>query len=57
MKIITDKSKIDEVLTRGVENIYPNREALEKVLLSGKKLRIYTALTRPVNCISGMAWF
>jgi len=44
MKIITDKSKIDEVLTRGVENIYPNREALEKVLMSGKKLRIYNGI-------------
>ena len=44
MKIITDKNKIDEVLNRGVENIYPNREALEKVLLSGKKLRIYNGI-------------
>ena len=33
--------KIDELLTRGVENIYPNRESLEKVLRSGKKLRLY----------------
>jgi len=41
MKIITDKNKIDEVLGRGVENIYPNREAFEKVLLSGKRIRLY----------------
>lgn len=40
-KVITDKNKINEVLTRGVENIYPNREFLEKVLSSGKRLRIY----------------
>jgi tyrosyl-tRNA synthetase len=33
--------KIKEVLERGVENIYPNKDALEKVLKSGKKLRIY----------------
>jgi len=33
--------KIDELLTRGVENIYPSREALEKVLRSGKKLLLY----------------
>lgn len=32
---------IDELLTRGVENIYPSREALEKVLRRGKKLRMY----------------
>lgn len=30
-----------ELLTRGVSHIYPSREALEKVLASGKKLRIY----------------
>lgn len=33
--------KIDELLTRGVENIYPSKETLEKVLRSGKKLRMY----------------
>lgn len=33
--------KIDEVLTRGVEKIYPSKAALEKILRSGKKLRLY----------------
>lgn len=33
--------KIEEVLTRGVEKIYPSKEALEKVLRSGEKLNIY----------------
>ncbi len=33
--------KINEVLNRGVEKIYPSREALEKVLRSGKKIRLY----------------
>jgi tyrosyl-tRNA synthetase len=33
--------KIDELLTRGVDKIYPSREALEQALRSGKKLRIY----------------
>lgn len=33
--------KIDELLTRGVDKIYPNREALEQVLKSGKKLKLY----------------
>jgi len=40
-KIITDENKIDEVLTRGVENVYPNREALKKMLMTGKKIRMY----------------
>jgi len=33
--------KIDEVLTRGVEKIYPSKAALEKVLRSGKKIKLY----------------
>jgi len=33
--------KIDELLTRGVENIYPSKDALESVLRSGKKLTLY----------------
>lgn len=40
-KIIRDEKIIDEILGRGVENIYPNRAALKKLLLSGKRLRIY----------------
>lgn len=34
-------SNINEILNRGVENIYPSKEELEKVLISGKKLKIY----------------
>lgn len=33
--------EINELLTRGVEQIFSSREALEKVLRSGKKLRLY----------------
>jgi tyrosyl-tRNA synthetase len=33
--------KVDELLTRRVEKIYPSKEALEKVLRSGKKLKLY----------------
>lgn len=32
---------IEELLTRGVDHIYPTKEELEKVLRSGKKLRLY----------------
>lgn len=39
--MITDKKKIDELLTRGVDKIYPSKESLEQVLLSGKKLKLY----------------
>ena len=41
MKTITDEKKIDELLNRGVDKVYPSTEALKKVLLSGKKLRLY----------------
>jgi tyrosyl-tRNA synthetase len=42
MKIITDAKKIEELLTRGVEDIYPTREFLEKRLKSGEQLTLYT---------------
>jgi len=42
---MSDKEqKIKEVLERGVENIYPDKASLEKVLKSGKKLRIYNGI-------------
>jgi len=40
----TNENKIKETLERGVENIYPSKEALVKVLKSGKKLRIYNGI-------------
>ena len=36
-----DENKIKELLTRGVDKIYPTYEKLEEVLLSGKKLKLY----------------
>jgi len=33
--------EIAKLLTRGVDSVYPSKEALEKVLRSGKKLRLY----------------
>src|SRR3989344_4365706 len=39
--IITQMDKIDEILDRGVDKIYPSKIALEKVLRSGKKIRLY----------------
>src|SRR3989344_958466 len=38
---MVDKQKIDELLTRGVERVYPDKSALEKVLMSGKKIKLY----------------
>ena len=42
MKINPDPQKIEELLNRGVENIYPKKEFLEAQLKSGKPLTLYT---------------
>jgi len=39
-----NETKVDEILTRGVENVYPSKEELKKILSSDKKLRIYTGI-------------
>ena len=39
--IITDQNKVQELLTRGVDKIYPSKEALQNILQSGKKLKLY----------------
>ena len=41
MQVRIDEQKIDELLTRGVDKIYPSKEALLVALRSGKKLVLY----------------
>jgi len=50
-KIVTDKDKIDETLTKGVENIYPDKSSFEKVLMSGKKIRLYYGIDPTGNTL------
>ena len=40
-KVITDPDRINEVLTRGVDSVYPDADWLKKKLASGKRLRVY----------------
>lgn len=40
-QVNTDEDKLEELLTRGVDKIYPTKESLKEVLLSGKKLKLY----------------
>ncbi len=40
-KIITDEKKIDEVLERGVEQIFPDKQLLKKKLMSGERIKLY----------------
>lgn len=42
MPVKKNKEKINEILSRGVEKVYPSRSFLEKALLSGKQLKLYT---------------
>ena len=42
--IITDKEKIEEVLTRSVDRIYPTKQALEELLSSGKQIKVYVGI-------------
>jgi len=39
--VITDKQKIQECLTRGVDTIYPNKQKLEEKMLKGERTTLY----------------
>ena len=44
MKISKDKDKIDQLLDRGVENVYPSKAFLKKRLESGERLSLYLGI-------------
>ncbi len=44
MQTNTDPKKIEELLTRSVDSIYPTKEALKTMLLSGMQLRVYMGI-------------
>lgn len=43
-KIITDSKKIEEILTRSVDTVYPSRQALRILLSSGKQIKVYVGI-------------
>lgn len=43
-KAVVDKAKIDELLSRGVDTVYPTKDALRDVLMSGKRIRLYLGI-------------
>ena len=49
MKVVTDEKKIDAVLSRGVKDIFPDKESLKEIMMSGKKLRLYTGIDPTAN--------
>lgn len=44
MNISTDNARIEEILSRSVDTIYPSADILRKKLKSGKQLRIYVGI-------------
>lgn len=44
MSINTDPKKIEEVLTRSIDTVYPDKKMFEGLLKSGKQLRIYMGI-------------
>ncbi len=40
-KVIVDEEKINKLLSKGVDKIYPSKELLKKELMSGRKFRLY----------------
>jgi tyrosyl-tRNA synthetase len=43
-KVIIDENKIDEILTRGIENIYPSKDFLKAKLMKGERVTIYLGI-------------
>ncbi len=44
MKVVTDEKKIDELLSRGIENIFPSREFLKSKMMKGESLTLYLGI-------------
>lgn len=43
-KVDTDPAKIEELLTRGIVEVYPSKKELEKVLREGHRIRAYVGM-------------
>lgn len=43
-KINIDEKEIDELVTRGIENVFPNREFLKTKMMKGERLSIYLGI-------------
>lgn len=50
-QISTDETKIDELISRSVDSIYPSSQALKKLLTSGKQLKVYVGIDPTANYV------
>jgi len=41
MNVITEERLVDDILTRGIADILPDKESFKKLLMCGKKIKIY----------------
>lgn len=44
MKVVIDEKQIDELLTRGIENIFPNRDFLKAKMMRGERVTLYLGI-------------
>jgi tyrosyl-tRNA synthetase len=44
IKINTDSQKIEEILNRGIENVFPNKEFLKAKMLRGERVSLYLGI-------------
>ena len=49
--VITDEQQIDEVLTKGMKEIFPTKEELKERMMKGERLKIYTGIDPTANFI------
>jgi tyrosyl-tRNA synthetase len=59
MAVTTDPKKIEQVLRKNVETVYPDFESLKKTMMAGKKIRIYCGFdpSSPFLHLGNMAIF
>lgn len=50
-QVITDPSRIEEVLTKGVKEVFPGKEQLMQLLMSGQRIKLYTGIDPTANFI------
>ncbi len=44
MKVVVDEKQIDELLSRGIENIFPNRDFLKAKMMRGERVTLYLGI-------------
>lgn len=43
-KVVTDEAKIDELLSRGIEKVYPSKDFLKSKMMKGERLTLYLGI-------------